>query len=106
MRLTHIDINIISEAHSYLRTMSVRLSHTWVIIARLTHSYMYAGYRLGGGGGGGGGSLASIYYECEAHSHLSCHSAVEGSLVTTVGSDTETSLYVHAVGFSTGWVRD
>ena len=22
------------------------------------------------------------------------------------GSDTETSLYVHAVGFSTGWVRD
>ena len=38
---------------------------------------MYAAYRLGGGGGGGGGgeggSLASIYYECEAHSHLSCH---------------------------------
>jgi len=25
---------------------------------------------------------------------------------TTVGSDTETSLYVHVVGFSTGWVRD
>ena len=28
--------------------MSVRLSHTWVITVRLTHSYMYAGYRLGG----------------------------------------------------------
>ena len=28
--------------------MSVRLSHTWVITARLTHSYMYAGYRLEG----------------------------------------------------------
>ena len=28
--------------------MSVRLSHTWVITARVTHSYMYAGYRLGG----------------------------------------------------------
>ena len=26
--------------------------------------------------------------------------------ITTVGSDTGTSLYVHAVGFSTGWVRD
>ena len=58
--------------------MSVRLTHTWVITVRLTHSYMYAGYRLGG-------SLAYI---------------------TTVGSDTETSLYVHAVGFSTGLVRD
>ena len=84
MRLTHIYINIISEAHSYLRTMSVRLSHTWVITVRLTHSYMYAGYRLGGGGGGG--------------THL--------EYITTVGSDTGTSLYVHAVGFSTGWVRD
>ena len=26
--------------------------------------------------------------------------------ITTVGSDTGTSLYVHAVGFSAGWVRD
>ena len=57
MRLTHLYINIISETHSCLHTMSVRLSHTWVITARLTHSYMYAGYRWGGGGG--------------AHSHLS-----------------------------------
>ena len=88
MRLTHIYINIICEAHSHLHTtsvrlthiyiniiceaqltfihMSVRLTHTWVTTARLTHSYMYAGYRLGG-------SLTFTYYECEAHSHLSCH---------------------------------
>ena len=40
--------------------MSMRLSHTWVITARLTHSYMYAGYRFGGGGGGGGGEGGSL----------------------------------------------
>ena len=62
-----------------------------------------------GWGGGEGGSLASIYYECEAHSHLSCHIKLWKAhleYITTVGSDTGTSLYVHAVGFSTGWVRD
>ena len=31
-------------------------------------------------GWGGWGSLAFIYYECEAHSHLDCYEAVEGSL--------------------------
>ena len=54
--------------HSYIEStdsliLRVRLSHTWVITARLTHSYMYAGYRLGGGGGGGGEGGGS-------HSHL------------------------------------
>ena len=52
----------------------------------------------------------------EAYSHLyttSVRLTLELSLscgrltcITTVGSDTETSLYVRAVGFSTDWVRD
>ena len=105
MRLTHIYINIICEAHSHLHTtsvrlthiyiiniiceaqltfihMSVRLTHTWVTTARLTHSYMYAGYRLG------------------AHSHLH---------TTSVRL---TPLYMHAVvslwagSGIRGWVGD
>ena len=45
MRLTHLYINIICEAHSHLHTTSVtsvRLTHTWVITAS---------QRLGAGSG-------------------------------------------------------
>ena len=74
MRLTRIYINIVRLTHTSVITarlthtsvITARLTHTSVITARLTHSYMHGGYRLGG-------SLAFTYYECEAHSHLSCH---------------------------------
>ena len=38
----------------------MRLPHTWVTTARLTHSYMYAGYSWGGGGL----THTSIYARC------------------------------------------
>ena len=51
-----------------------------------------------------------IYIHTYIHTPLAFNMLMWGSLrlapSTTVGSDTETSLYVHVVGFSTGWVRD
>ena len=63
-----------------------------------------------GGGGGGGGGLTRIYIlrvrgSLTLELSLSC-GRLTCEYITTVCSDTETSLYVHAVGFSTGWVRD
>ena len=51
------------------------------------------------------------YFNVYGFAYISCYTLwrmyiLNNNYITTVGSDTETSLYVHAVGFSTGWVRD
>ena len=62
----------------------MRLTHIYIPGVRLTHIYI--------------GSLTlELSLSC---GRLTCEH------ITTVGSDTKTSLYVHAVGFSMGWVRD